>query len=448
MKGPMNRAGAWRAIWAFAGSKNFSVFVMVMGIADAFVLAIFGFLVEDRWLDIMAGLYPFRLLYGLFFLNLIALGIWWVPAVVRRCRLPELPERVEHPGRFDHAIQIRNPGFRTEELKKYLRWRGYRIRIATGVSALRSAAGRPETLVHASKGRYSLVGNLLFHAGFLLLLCGAVTNTLYRFEGSAVIAEGAAFSGAKGEYRRIAESSVVKLPDVDFDVGKITAEFWEGRLLFTRLEAQITHRDGRDVARLSNAVRVGQADLTISGFGYAPLVVLQDRSGREVTRARVRLNIFPPGSEDYFSLPGYPHKVFVSFFPDYANVNGRIVNRSMDPLNPAYFLRILRGRLIVYSGVVRPGEWAEYDGLRISFPSFVRSGTFKIVRNPGHPLIWIAFVVMVSGLAWRLLFYRQEVVLWRDEAGRTWLSGRFDYFRRLHAGWLAGLAVDFAGVAE
>ena len=29
----MNRAGAWRAIWAFAGSKNFSVFVMVMALA-------------------------------------------------------------------------------------------------------------------------------------------------------------------------------------------------------------------------------------------------------------------------------------------------------------------------------------------------------------------------------------------------------------------------------
>ena len=108
----------------------------------------------------------------------------------------------------------------------------------------------------------------------------------------------------------------------------------------------------------------------------------------------------------------------------------------------------MKGSGTTAGGVVRPGEWAEYDGLRISFPSFVRSGTFKIVRNPGHPLIWIAFVVMVSGLAWRLLFYRQEVVLWRDEAGRTWLSGRFDYFRRLHAGWLAGLAVDFAGVAE
>ncbi|MDH5513303.1 MAG: cytochrome c biogenesis protein ResB [Gammaproteobacteria bacterium] len=438
----MTRASAWTTIRAFAGSRNLSVFVLVMSITYVLILAVFGVLVDDRWLDIIAGLYPFRLLYALFFLNLIALGIGWVPVVRQRCQRAEPPERAENLGRLEHATQVPGTGLRVEDLKRYLRRRGFQVPSAAAAPA--SDTARHASVFYASRGRFSLVGNLLFHAGFLLLLAGAATNALYRFEGSAIVAEGDSFRGAKEEYRTIADSAAA-LPEVDFDVEKISAEFWQGRLFFTGLEAQLLHRGGRDIAELSSAARVGDADITISGFGYAPLAVLKDGSGEIVARARVRLNIFPAGSEDYFYVPGYPHKIHVSFYPDHAQVDGKIVNRSMNPVNPVYFLRILRGRLPVFTGAVKPGAWAEFDGMSISFPSFVQSGDFHIVRNPGHPFIWTAFIVMGLGLAWRLLFYRKEIALWQDDAGRTWLSGRFDYYPKLNAGWLASLAENFKG---
>ncbi|HSG77752.1 MAG TPA: hypothetical protein VLA30_16670, partial [Burkholderiales bacterium] len=128
-------------------------------------------------------------------------------------------------------------------------------------------------------------------------------------------------------------------------------------------------------------------------------------------------------------------------------VDGKAVSKSMHPVNPVYMLRIFRGRLPVFTGAVKPGEWADFDGLSISFPSYVKSGTFQIVSNPGHPIIWAAFIVMGLGLAWRLLFYRKNIALWQDDAGRTWLSGRFDYFPRLNAGWLASLGEQFKAEA-
>ena len=60
-------------------------------------------------------------------------------------------------------------------------------------------------------------------------------------------------------------------------------------------------------------------------------------------------------------------------------------------------------------------------------------------------MIWIAFILMGVGLTWKLLFYRKELVLWQDGAGRTWLAGRFDYYPKLHAHWLARLAAEFKG---
>lgn len=433
----------WRTIWAFAGSRNFSVFVLVMASTYVLILAVFGLLVETRWLNIVAGLYPFRLLYALFFLNLILCAIARAPTVVRRCKSEDFPALGGNVGRMKHAIDVPVTDLRIEDLIQRLRRRGYAVRGAEGGSADADAVSRPVGLIYASRGRFSPMGNLLFHAGFLVLLLGAVTNVLYRFEGTAIIAEGGSFTGAKKEYRTIAESFTGALPRVDFDVEKITADFWQGRVFFTGLEAQLVHRGGREVARLSNAVRVGDAEVTISGFGYVPLAVLKDRDGEIVTRTHVKLNVFPPGTEDYFFVPGYPHKIFVSFYPDHEEANGKIVSKSMDPVNPAYFLRIMRGRIPVYTGLVKPGAWADYDGLSISFPSFIRSGDFRVVRNPGHPFIWIAFVVMGLGLAWRLLFYRKEMALWRDDAGRTWLSGRFDYFPNLNAAWLASLATEF-----
>lgn len=443
----MSSAKTWRTLWEFAGSRNFSVFVFVMAITHVLILAVFkiGFRVEERWLYVLADLWPYKLLYALFFLNLIVLGIRWVPAVIRMCKLPRLPEMLEQAGRLERCVEVPAAGSRVEDLKQYLRRRGYRVRGADDDHGEVSGTPGHSTLVYASKGRYSLIGNLLFHAGFLLVLAGAVANALYQFSGTVILAEGEAFAGTKKEYRTTAGGRWAALPEVDFDVENISADLWQGRMLFTRLEAQLLHRGGRDITRVNDGVRIGNAQVLMAGYGYAPKFELKNKEGIVVDEGTVKLNIFGPGNEDFFYIPGYPHKIFVAFYPDHAQVDGKIVSRSMNPANPAYFLRILRGRIPVYTGLVTPGEWAQFDGLSISFPSFTRSAEFRIFRNPGDPFIWTAFVMMVLGLAWRLLFYRREVALWRDDAGRAWLSGRADYYPKLHAAWLASLAGQFEG---
>ena len=204
---------------------------------------------------------------------------------------------------------------------------------------------RSEGVTYASKGRLSPLGNLLFHTGFVLLLFGALAGLLYGFEGSAIVTEGNAFKGTSAEYRSMTAGPGASLPEVDFDLEKISANLWEGRFFFTRLEAQLVHEGGRDVAKVSGAAKVGTADVTLFGYGYAPMYVLADEAGQELARGYVTLNVFSPGSEDDFSVPGYPHRIFVSFYPDYRMVDGKAANRSMDPVDPAYSLRIFRGRL-------------------------------------------------------------------------------------------------------
>lgn len=423
----MDSRNALRKIWDLAGSRNLSVFVFLMSITYALVLFVFGLLVESRWLSIIAGLLPYQVLYALFFLNLTLFEIRWIPSVVRRCRKEELPQVVERLQAARQSVEVRACDSRIRAFRQSLQRQGYRIRTAEGVT-------------YACKGRFSPMGNLLFHTSFLLLLFGVLAGLLYGFQGRAIVTEGHAFKGSREEYRSIAAGPAAALPDVDFDVEQISASLWEGKMFFTRLEAQLLHRGGRDIARVSSAAKIGAADVTLSGYGHAPMYVLADGAGHVIARGYVNLNIFAPGSEDDFSVPGYPHRIFVSFYPDHAQADGKTITRSMNPVNPAYALRIFRGRVALYAGVVKPGERADYDGMSLMFPASAKFGDFRIVSHPGHPLIWGAFIMMGLGLVWRLLFYRKEVLLWQDGERRTWLTGRFDYYQKLHAAWLEGLA--------
>ena len=438
----MTRSNAWRTLRELAGSRKFSVFVFVLCIAYASVLSIFriAFGVEERWLYILADLWPYKLACALFFVNLVVLGIGWVPAVMRTCRRAPLAERLDQTVRSGRETQVPADGLQVGDFERYLRRRGYRVHGDAG-----HATGVPAhaVLVAASRGKYSLIGNLLFHAGFVLLLAGAVVNALYHFAGTTILAEGDSFSGARKEYLTTAGGRWGRLPEVDFDVEAISADLWDGRMLFTRLEARLLHRGGRELTRVNDSLRVGDAEVLVSGYGYAPRFELKDKDGRIVDMGTVKLNIFGPGNEDFFYIPRYPHKIFVSFYPDHALVDGKVLSRSMNPRNPAYFLRIFRGRIPVYTGLIKSGESARFDGLSLSFPSFARSAEFRIFRNPGNPVIWTAFVVMLAGLAWRLIFYRKELVLWRDEQGRSWLTGRADFYPKLNAAWLERLAERF-----
>lgn len=418
-----------RKLWDFAGSRNLAVFVLLMSITYVLVLFAFGLLVETRWLNVIAGLLPYKVLYALFFVNLTIWELRWIPAMLRRCKNEALPDLVERLQAGRQRTEVEGESS-IHALREYLEGHGYGIRLAEGVT-------------YACKGRFSPIGNLLFHTSFFLLLFGVLAGLLYGFHGSAVVTEGQPFKGSRAEYRSIAAGSAASLPDVDFDLEKLSADLWDGRMFFTRLEAQLLHRGGRDIARVSSAAKIGTADVTLSGYGYAPMYLLRNEMGEIVGRGYVNLNIFSPGSEDHFRVPGYPHRIFVSFYPDHAKADGKITSRSMNPVNPAYSLRIFRGRFPVYTGVVKPGEWAGYDAMSISFPTLGKYGEFRIVRNPGHPFIWAAFIMMGLGLAWRLFFYRKEVLLWRDSAGRTWLAGRFDYYPKLNAAWLEGLAGKF-----
>lgn len=445
-KDMMKRDSYKKKIWDYLGSRDFSVFIFVMACTYSVILVIFATVIPLPWVKRIANLLPFKVLYMLFFINLIICEIKWIPVIVRKCRKPKIPKAMEDLQRFRHKIKLRSQGSGVRSFEKYLRWRGYKVK--TGVRSQESEENvscltyHVSPLLYAYKGRFSPVGNLLFHIAFLLLLFGAWISIFTHFEGTTILMEKQEFMGTREEYSSIS-ARTADLPPIVFRVDRIVPQFWGNQILFTDLKAEVrfpTHgRVHSGVIRLAQPIKINGAKVAVSGIGYIPMFLLKDKAGNILDSGNVNMNIFPPGNEDHFQIPGYPHKIFVSFYPDYEIKDGKIMNRSMDIVNPAYYVKVFRNRVLSFSGILKPGEEIYYDGVGLSFPEFKYWGQFRIVKNPGFIYIWIAFILFGTGLVWKLLFYRKEIAVVKEGAA-IYLYGNSDYYQRLFEDRLRMLA--------
>ena len=419
-----------KKLWDFFGSRNLSVFVFIMGLTYTFFLVIFSMVVPLPWVTNIAKLLPFKVLYSLFFINLIICEIKWIPVVVRRCGKLKPPETDKELGRFRHKVNVGSTGSNVTILENYLKKRCYRLQKPevniNGTEEISSSK-----IIYAYRGRFSPIGSICFHLAFLFLLGGVVVSMLFRFEGSARITEGYPFTGTAAEYSMISASPFASLPRISFFLEKITPEFWADELLFTDLRADISY-DGvdRGSAWMSSPLNIEGSKISINGISLTPMYILKNKEGRELDVGYVNLAIFTPASEDHFQIPGFPHQIFVSFYPDFAMEGERPFNRSMNVKNPKYFVRVFRGRIPAFSGFLKPGEEARFENLRLSFPKFRYWGDFRIIKDPGLVFIWTAFVFFGLGLVWRLLFYRREIAV-VIESDKVTIYGNSDYYPSL-----------------
>ena len=426
-----------KKIWNFCGSRNLSVYIFITGLVYFFFLLAFGAVIPSWGVANLSKLLPFKVLYILFFINLIICEIKWVPVVLRRCRRPEMPEMAEDLGRFRERIEVRSQESGVRSLEKYLRRRGYKVQRpgARGQGPVESGASPltpPSSLIlHAYSGRFSPIGNILFHISFLFLLAGVFVSLNYRFELKALLMEGQEFVGAvyakedAGNQRKF-------LKDMRFEVKEILPRFWGGEMLFTGLKSLISHDGREDVAKLSSGINIHGARVTIEGLSYTPKYVLRDLEAGVMDVGYVNLANFVTGSVDDFNIPGFPYKIYVSIYPDFEKKDGKLATNSMNLLNPKLFIKVVRGKMSVYSGLIGLRDEAYFDGLGLSFPEIKYNGAFKVVKDPGEWLVWAGFVLMGTGLIWKLLFYRREVSV-NVFGGKVYLSTYSDYYGELNA---------------
>lgn len=430
----------FKRIWDFLGSRDLSVFIFVMGMTYFLVLIIFATVVPSPRVTAISKLLPYKVLYILFFINLIVCEIKWIPVIIRRCRKQKPPETAEEMERFRHRTEVGSQESGVRRLEKYLRRKGYKVQ-GPGARGQGSEVETSSLLLHAYRGRFSPLGSLLFHLSFLFFLIGVGMGILYRFDGSIRLAEGQEVSKSGVEYIDLEISEHLSLPKIYFKAEKVAAAFWGNKLLFTELKADISFGGGKGTVRIGQPLKVDRwRKVTMAGIGITPHYILKDGAGRELKQGDVNLNIFAPGNIDAFQIPGTPYVAEVSFYPDFEDKAGKASSRSMNTVNPVYDLAVRKSGKRAYRGLLKPGEEAYFDGLSLSFPSFKYNGVFTVVYDGGFIFVWIGFILLAASLLWRLLLYRREIIVWQ-EGDKTFAAGRSDYYQNLFSSELRRISM-------
>jgi len=379
------------------GSWRLSIVLMVAAALYYAFLAIWATSSPPHVVRNIAALTPFLLVYALLLLN-TAVCLWRRLPRLRR-EISASPVWSDRPPDWSASVDTASP----EGAGALIRGLGFSPRAA--------AADR----VVGVRRRWTIVGTFLFHCAFFLVAAGFLTSSLLGQRARVWVAVGEDFESRPDQFLshgppRLLASGV---PRLSFRVERILPEYWRDQLLFTRLEAELELPDARRTTRINRPLWLGWGTfLRLSGFGYAPRYQLSDTDGRVLDSAFVKLNVFPPGARDYFTIPGYPHRIHVEVLPDFAVDDGQPTTASLDLVNPAVVVDVTRGHLRVGGGVLRRGESLAFEGRTLRFPEIRYWGEFSIIDDAGVPLVLLGYLAGLMGLLLKLSGPRAEIE-WR-----------------------------------
>jgi len=276
--------------------------------------------------------------------------------------------------------------------------------------------------MHATKGRLAIWGPYLTHLSILVIFVGAVFGARTGFDGYMNVAEGEKNS----IYSNNKTGKEEKLP---FDLGlrKFEIKYDEKRLpVGYKSDLQVYDGDKKVVEKIIDV----NSPLTYKGITFFQSSYGLRQMALKVTSPKgqtetVTFNINSDGQNyEVTSLDGstmpfetvnlddkkltiFAHnpnsEMPIAFVPDY--VGGDEINASSLPLNPAVFLMV-NERFPDYKGL---DAWQKvgwlpinksltYKGYSITFDHVVQTTGLSIARNPGLPVIYFGFGLLVLGL--------------------------------------------------
>jgi hypothetical protein len=262
-------------------------------------------------------------------------------------------------------------------------------------------------IVNLLTRRYTYTGNILFHAAFVIIFIGLRISLLTRFGGVFALTEGESFFGeekeyshytARGEFDRLA-------PEISLRLDRVIPEFWEDKFHFTRLESEVrypaTTLRNRGIIRLNGGLKMDGARLRLVSFGYAPEVLLEDLKEGTFQKGASKMAVFPPGSEDYLEIGSY--RVKIKVLSDPAEKEGKLINKSMNLVEPVFLVKVTWLYQTIYEGVLKKGGAARFGKFKLSFGDVRYWTRIGVVKDRGEPVVIAGLVAMVLGLFFRLL---------------------------------------------
>lgn len=255
------------------------------------------------------------------------------------------------------------------------------------------------------------MGFVLLHLSLILLFAGGAWSASARMDGFIVLTEGQGFKEEHRNYIRLVE-------------GPLRQEKHKGFLLSLE-KVHITYRQGKYPTEMSAGIKVGPApnrmtaveiainhpltyrgvDFTLDQVGFSPRLVIRDKkSGKILINSFVALKTFQNGPNreyrDFLPLPIFKNRVIFTLYPAYRKIEGKIEKIGERPENPILLIEIEdhSGKTALTTHLPFNGKTGVGDHI-FEFIGLRRSASFKVVEDPGYPLvlaaIWLGLIALI-----------------------------------------------------
>ncbi|PRY15957.1 cytochrome c biogenesis protein ResB [Kineococcus rhizosphaerae] len=427
------------------------------------------------WVERLQGFHVyssvwFSAVYLLLFISLIGcvtprVGVHWRSL---RAKPPRTPARLGKLPEHRSAEVGAAPQEVLEAARAVLARRRFRAELREGSVA-------------AEKGHHRETGNLLFHLSLVGLLVAIASSSLFSYSGQRLVTTGGtmvgttmdSFSGGTWTTADDVPPFTLRLDsmDVSFEAQQ-TAQIGQPRTF----AANVTLTDApggraqRETIRVNHPAKVGHTQISLSGNGYAPVIVVRDGQGDVVQDGATP---FLPQTANYDSTgvvkvpdavdaDGRPVQLGIQgvFLPTASqNADGSPVSSFPGAANPVLVAKVWTGDLGLDEGVaqnvytldttrmsevtgadgqpvaltMKPGDVVTLpNGLgTVEFTGVERFASFDVRSTPGQSAALVFALLAALGLVLSLFLPRR----------RVWVKATA-------SGTGAGSAVEVAGLAR
>lgn len=275
-------------------------------------------------------------------------------------------------------------------------------------------------------------GSLVFHLSFFVLLAGILWGKAAGFTAFVEVIEGQSVVEARSSYDQIEEGllyTAAQHKGFEVRVDNFNVSYYgDGRPKDFVSHVEVFDHgvkvDEKSI-RVNDYLSYQDVKFYQASYGWAPVIRVFDPQGQTVFDGPVVFFGDPQLSNGILKVPaaGPPQKqlgALMFLIPDLQQTPTGATAGTANPLNPALAVRLFQGDLQasrplsvyeldtthmtqIWKGGIQLGESAALPGgYRMEFTRLSRYTGLQVTNDPGLPIIWASFVLMLGGLMVRL----------------------------------------------
>lgn len=258
----------------------------------------------------------------------------------------------------------------------------------------------------AHKARIGYFWIPIFHGSILIVLFGILISGLFRFSSTVELSEGQSFHGREDEFINRWYGLLKYRPEMNFTVrlNKYNIEYWNEKghpkLYQSLIDVNDRKRKAFTIAvEMNKPLRYrGYSFYQTKYWGYSPLLGLSKNGSQEST--------------GYVNLPykeKYDNIILKQFFliPE----TGLRAFLEYDTSNNILKMEIKDGLKVVFDGILKEGDSVKLNDNILRFHRTVKWTGLYISYDPGVPVVYFGFALLVLSSIGMVFFYPKKIWL-------------------------------------